>query len=227
MGEGRGQWSNKQPVSNRKSFSFSNQLLHFSLDTICLHVEREKKSEVLKPRSLLIKLSPWTQGPKNYLGPQVLTSYFYVRFRAVTAGGPYFLLLFLRSFPCSNCRRSLLLTFTFTFVFAQQLTEVFTSYFYFYVRFRVATAEGLYFLFLLLRPFLRSNYRRSLLLTFTFTSVFAQQLSEVFTSYFYFYVCFRAITAVVNGGGIFGIWRVGEEIWVRFFWAKGLGGSWF
>jgi hypothetical protein len=44
---------------------------------------------------------------------------------------------------------------------------------------------------------------------------------RVLTSYFYFYVCFRAATAVVDGGGIFGIWRVGEEIWVRFFWAKG------
>jgi hypothetical protein len=50
---------------------------------------------------------------------------------------------------------------------------------------------------------------------------------RVLTSYFYFYVHFHATTAVVNGGGIFGIWRVGEEIWVRFFWAKGLGGSWF
>ncbi len=58
--------------------------------------------EVLKPRSLLIKLSPQIRGPKNY-------------------SGPYFLLLFLRSFPHSNCRRSLLLTFTFTFVSAQQL----------------------------------------------------------------------------------------------------------
>jgi len=34
---------------------------------------------------------------------------------------------------------------------------------------------------------------------------------------FYFYVRFCAATAVVDGGGIFGIWRVGEEIWVRFF----------
>ncbi len=50
---------------------------------------------------------------------------------------------------------------------------------------------------------------------------------RVLTSYFYFYVRFRATTAVVDGGGIFGIWRVGEEIWVRFFWAKGLGGSRF
>ncbi len=106
----------------------------------------------------------------------------------------YFLLLLLRSFPHSNCRRSLLLTFTFTFVSAQQLPEVLTSYFYFYVRFRPATAGGLYFLLLLLRPFLRSNCRRSLLLTFTFTSVSAQQLPEVFTSYFYFYIRFRAAT---------------------------------
>ncbi len=48
---------------------------------------------------------------------------------------------------------------------------------------------------------------------------------RVLTSYFYFYVRFRAATAIVDGGGIFGIWRVGEEIWVHFFWAKGLGGS--
>ncbi len=94
---------------------------------MCLSVE------VLKPRSLLIKLSPQTQGPKNYSRPQV-----------------------------------------------------FTSYFYFYVRFCAATAGG---------------------------------------PYFYFYAHFRAATVVVNEGGIFGIWRVGEEIWVRFFWAKGLGGS--
>ncbi len=33
-------------------------------------------------------------------------------------------------------------------------------------------------------------------------------------TYFYFYVRFRAATSVVDGGGIFGIWRVGEEIWV-------------
>ncbi len=40
---------------------------------------------------------------------------------------------------------------------------------------------------------------------------------RVLTSYFYFYVRFRATTAVVDGRGIFEIWRVGEEIWVRFF----------
>jgi hypothetical protein len=50
---------------------------------------------------------------------------------------------------------------------------------------------------------------------------------RVLTSYFYFYICFCAATTVVNGGSIFGIWMVGEEIWVRFFWAKGLRGSWF
>jgi hypothetical protein len=97
----------------------NNQLIILYINSvsqsICLSVE------VLKPRSLLIKLSPRTRGPKNYSGPRVLTSYFY---------------------------------------------------FYFYVCF-----------------------------------------------------CFRATTAVVNGGGIFWIWRVGEEIWVRFFWAKGLGRS--
>jgi hypothetical protein len=65
--------------------------------------------EVLKPKSLLIKLSPRTRGPKNYSGPQVLTSYFYfyVRFRATTAiiDGGGILLLLLRSFLRSNCRR--------------------------------------------------------------------------------------------------------------------------
>jgi hypothetical protein len=50
---------------------------------------------------------------------------------------------------------------------------------------------------------------------------------QVLTSYFYFYVCFRVATVVIDGGDIFGIWRVGEEIWMRFFWAKGLGGSCF
>jgi len=35
---------------------------------------------------------------------------------------------------------------------------------------------------------------------------------RVFTSYFYFYVRFRVATAVVDGGGIFGIWKVGEDI---------------
>jgi len=77
--------------------------------------------EVLKPRLFLIKLSPRTRRPKNYSRLQILTSYFYfyVRFRATIAGGPYFLLLFLRQFSHSNCRRSLLLTFT--SVSAQQL----------------------------------------------------------------------------------------------------------
>jgi len=74
---------------------------------------------------------------------------------------------------------------------------------------------------------LRAQKLEFLLLTFTFTSVSAQQLPEVLTSYFYFYIRFRAATAVVDGGSTFGIWRVGEEIWVRFFWAKGLGRSWF
>jgi len=41
---------------------------------------------------------------------------------------------------------------------------------------------------------------------------------QVLTFYFYFYVRFHTATAVVvDGGGIFGIWRVGEEIWVHFF----------
>ncbi len=85
--------------------------------------------EVLKPISLLIKLSPRTWGPKNYSGPRVFTSYFYfyVRFRAATTGGPYFLVLLLRPFPRSNYRRSLLLSFTFPSVSAQQLPEVLTS----------------------------------------------------------------------------------------------------
>jgi hypothetical protein len=54
----------------------------------------------------------------------------------------------------------------------------------------------------------------------------AQKLFRTSSSYFLF-LRFRVATAVVDGGGIFGIWRVGEEIWMRFFWAKGLGGSWF
>jgi hypothetical protein len=76
--------------------------------------------EVLKFRSLLIKLSPWTRGPKNYSGPWVFTSYFYfyVRFRVAIVECLYFLLLFLRPFSRSNCQRSLLLTFIFTSVFA-------------------------------------------------------------------------------------------------------------
>jgi len=63
--------------------------------------------EVLKPISLLIKLSPRTRRSKNYLGPRIFTFYFYfyVRFRVATAGGPYFLLLLLRPFPRNNCRR--------------------------------------------------------------------------------------------------------------------------
>jgi len=63
--------------------------------------------KVLKPRSLLVKLSPRTRGPKNYSRPRVFTSYFYfyVRFRTATTGGLCFLLLFLRPFLCSNCRR--------------------------------------------------------------------------------------------------------------------------
>jgi hypothetical protein len=94
----------------------------FVMEPIILYINSVSLSvsqfvEVLKPRSLLIKLSPLTQGPKNYSRPRVLTSYFYVHFHKATA--------------------------------------------------------------------------------------------------------------VVNGGGIFGIWRVGEEIWVCFFWAKGLWGSWF
>ncbi len=62
--------------------------------------------EVLKPRSLLIKLSPRTRRPKNYSGLQVLTSYFYfyVRFRAAIVGSPYFLLLLLCPFLRNNCR---------------------------------------------------------------------------------------------------------------------------
>ncbi len=44
MGEGTGRWSSGRPVNNGKLFSFSNQLLHFSLDTICLRVERERAS---------------------------------------------------------------------------------------------------------------------------------------------------------------------------------------
>jgi len=201
------------------------KILYFNSVSLSVYLFVCPSIEVLKPKSVLIKLSPRTRGPKNYSGPRVLTSYFhfYVRFRVATTEGLYFLLLLLRPFPCSNYRRSLLLTFTFTFVSAQQLPEVLTSYFYFYVCFRAATIGGPYFLLLLLRPFSRSNCRRSLLFTFTFTSVSAQQLPKVLTSYFY--VRFCATTVVVDRGGIFGIWRVGEEIWVCFFWAKGLGGS--
>jgi hypothetical protein len=73
--------------------------------SVCLSVR--PSVEVLKPRSVLIKLSPRIRGPKNYSGLRVLTSYFYfyVRFRAATTGGPYFLLLLLRPFPRNNCRR--------------------------------------------------------------------------------------------------------------------------
>ncbi len=41
--------------------------------------------EALKPRSLLIKLSPRTRGPKNYSGPRVLTFNFYFDVRFCTA----------------------------------------------------------------------------------------------------------------------------------------------
>ncbi len=116
--------------------------------------------EVLKPISLLIKLSPRTQtrGPKNYSRPRVFTSYFYVRFCTATA---------------------------------------------------VVDGGGIFGIWRVGEEiWVPKNYSRPRILT-----------------YFYFYVCFHATTAVVDGGGIFGIWRVGEEIWVRFFWAKGLGGS--
>ncbi len=56
-----------------------------------------------------------------------------------------------------------------------------------------------------------------------FSNSRAQKLFR--TSSSYFYIRFRAATVVVDGGGIFGIWRVGEKIWVHFFWAKGLGRS--
>ncbi len=68
---------------------------------------------------------------------------------------------------------------------------------------------------------------RSLLIKLSPQTRGPKNYSELRVLTFYFYVRFRAATAVVDGGGIFGIWRVGEEIWVRFFWAKGLGGSWF
>jgi len=106
----------------------------------------------------------------------------------------YFLFLFLRPFSHNNCRRSLLLIFIFTSVFAQQLPS---------------TMGEVFFGF--------GGRVRRFGFIFIFTSVFAQQLPEVLTSYFYFYVCFRAAIAVVNGRGIFGIWRAGEVIWVCFF----------
>jgi len=76
--------------------------------TVCPFVE------VLKPISLLIKLSP----PNSRVQKLFKTSSF------------YFLLLFLRPFSRSNCRRSLLLT----------------SYFYFYVRFLTSMSMGEIFL---------------------------------------------------------------------------------
>jgi hypothetical protein len=89
-------------VCNEKKFTHELILYINSVSlSVCPSVE------VLKPRSLLIKLCPRTRGPKNYSGPRVLTSYFYfyVSFHIATAGGPYFLLLLLRPFPRSNCRR--------------------------------------------------------------------------------------------------------------------------
>jgi hypothetical protein len=78
-----------------------------------------------------------------------------------------------------------------------------------------------------LSPRTRGPKNYSGLRVLTFTSIFAQQLPEVLTSYFYFYVRFHTATTVIDGGNIFGIWRVGEEIWVHFLWAKGLRRSWF
>jgi hypothetical protein len=124
---GFGGWGKGEAGEATGDLSATGNRFHFlincciSLWTQFVCVSRERESEVLKPRSLLIKLSPQTRGPKNYSGPRVLTSYFYVRFRAATAGGPYFLLLLLRPFPRSNCKRSLLLTFIFTSVSTQQL----------------------------------------------------------------------------------------------------------
>jgi len=69
-------------------------------------------------------------------------------------------------------------------------------------------------------PFVKVMKPRSLLIKLS-------PRTQVLTSYFYFYVRFRATTAIIDEGGIFGIWRLGEEIWVHIFWAKGLGGSWF
>jgi len=43
---------------------------------------------------------------------------------------------------------------------AQKLFKTSSSYFYFDVRFRAATARGFYFLLLFLRPFSRTNCRR-------------------------------------------------------------------
>ncbi len=109
------------------------QMCHHYLMALILYINSVSMSvsqsvEVLKLRSLLIKMSPQTRRPKNYSRPRVLTSYFYfyIYFRAATAGGPYFLLLLLCLFPRSNCRRSLFLTFTFTSVsiFVQQLPSL-------------------------------------------------------------------------------------------------------
>jgi hypothetical protein len=58
---------------NFKHMNVLTQILY--INSVSLSVRQSV--EVLKPRSLLIKLSPRTRGPKNYSGPQVLTSYFY------------------------------------------------------------------------------------------------------------------------------------------------------
>ncbi len=63
---------------------------------------------------------------------------------------------------------------------------------------------------------------RSLLIKLSLRTQGPKNYSEPQVLIFYFYVCFRATTVVIDGEDIFGIWKVSEEIWVRFFWAKGL-----
>ncbi len=95
------------PLSLAHSLALSPPTVVIAYKTQRIRLSVCPSVEVLKPKSLLIKLSPQTRGPKNYSGPRVLTSYFYfyVHFRATIAGGPYFLLLLLRPFPRNNCRR--------------------------------------------------------------------------------------------------------------------------
>jgi hypothetical protein len=76
--------------ANRAWWAGATMLTHTKTIVTILYINLVSLSvrqsvEVLKPRSLLIKLSPRTQGPKNYSGLRVFTSYFYIRLRATTA----------------------------------------------------------------------------------------------------------------------------------------------
>jgi hypothetical protein len=64
--ERRGRWSNGRPISNEKPFSFSNQLLHFSLDTICLCVERKRERASLRKIFLIVDyILPGCKGARD------------------------------------------------------------------------------------------------------------------------------------------------------------------